>query len=101
VSVNVIATIRKEAKADPNTGNYSFYPSLALFAEDGSEYETPIYFSGFDELAQVLQREAGVTRESLEDRFIRYDSGEEVQIHMSLEDDQIAYFGFSPHRKAA
>lgn len=99
MSINVIATIRKEEKADP-TGNCIFYPSLALVSEDGTEYGT-IYFSGFDELARVLQREAGVTREVLEDRFIRYDVGEEVQIHMSLEDDQIAHLGFSAHHEAA
>jgi hypothetical protein len=100
MSTNVIATIRKEERADPNTGNCIFYPSLALVSEDGTDYGR-IYFNGFDELARVLQREAGVTREVLEDRFIRYDIGEEVQIQMSLDNDQIACLGFSPFRQAA
>jgi hypothetical protein len=100
MSTNVIATIHKEEGADPKTGNCIFYPSLTLVSEDGTDCGT-IYFREFDELARVLQKEAGVTREVLEDRFFRYDIGEQVEIHMPLDNDQIARIGFSPCAQAA
>lgn len=98
MNLNVVASIRKEAKADPYTGNYSFYPALALFSEDGAEYGTPTYFRGFDELAEVLEREARVNQEVLFQVFDRYDKGEEARLPMIVDDGQIANVLFSPNR---
>lgn len=98
MNIHVIASIRKEANADPCTGAYSFYPSLTLFSVDGAEYGIPTYFSGFDELAQVLESEARVNHELLVDVFDRYDRGEEARFPMIVGDGQIANVLFSPNR---
>jgi len=96
--IDATAVIRKEARIDPRKPNEkAYYASLSLLNAEGKEYGLPRYFSGFPEVGDLLKREAGTTHEHLQDRFARYDRGEEVRISLSLKDEAaISNLGFDP-----
>ena len=96
--IEATALIKKESKIDPRKPNdKSFYASLSLLNTEGKEYGLPRYFSGFPEVGDLLKREAGAAHEQLQDRFPRYDRGEEVRISLSLKDEAaISNLGFDP-----
>jgi hypothetical protein len=71
--------------------------SLSLLGADGKEYGLPRYLSGYDEVGNLLQREAGVTYEQLQDRRPVFDRGAPVHLRLTLEnDEQIINLGFNP-----
>jgi hypothetical protein len=73
------------------------YATLELLSEDGKEYGVIRYFSGFPEVGDLLKREAGVTHEQLQDRYPRYEKGEEVRIALALDNDEaVKSLGFDP-----
>jgi hypothetical protein len=96
--IEATALIKKETKIDPRRpSDKGFYASLSLLSAEGKEYGLPRYFSGFPEVGDLLKREAGATYEQLQDRFPRYDKGEEVRISLSLKDEAaISNLGFDP-----
>jgi len=48
-------------------------------------------------VADELKREAGVTHEQLQDRYPRYQRGEEIRISLTLENEEaIEHMGFEP-----
>jgi hypothetical protein len=98
MSIEATAVIKKEMKIDPRRPNdKTFYASLTLLNTKGQEYGLPRYFSGFPEVGDLLKREAGATHEQLQDRFPRYDRGEEVRISLSIKDEAaISNLGFDP-----
>ena len=98
MAIEATALIRKETKVDPRKPNdKAYYASLSLLNADGKEYGLPRYFSGFPEVGDLLEREAGATHEQLQDRLPRYDRGEEVRISLSLDDEAvISKLGFDP-----
>jgi len=56
----------------------------------------PRYLSSFEEVGNLLQREAGVSYEQLQGRKPRYDKGEAVRIALTLENEEsIAKLGFA------
>jgi len=67
--------------------------------EAGKEYDLPRFLSSFEEVGTLLQREAGVTHEELQDRFPRYERDQEVRITLNLKvEDAIRKLGFNPKR---
>lgn len=96
MSIKATASIKKEPTTD-RSGNKSFHASLSLRAEAGKEYGLPRFFSGFEEVGRLLQREAGVAHEELQDRYPDYEKGEEVRIYVTLEsDEEVRNLGFDP-----
>jgi len=99
VPIKATAVIRRESKTDPKTRNKAFYASLSLRDETGNDYGLPRYLSEFQEIGNLLQREAGVTYQELQDCVPRYERGEEVRISLNLEDDEaIKHLGFTPRQ---
>jgi hypothetical protein len=97
-SVKVTAVIKKESKVDPKKPNEkALFASLVLLNENEKPYGVPRYFSGFPEVGDRLKREAGVTHEQLQDRFPRYERGDEVRILLTLKNEEaIRNLGFDP-----
>jgi nucleoside-diphosphate-sugar epimerase len=97
VSIKVIAIIKKESSVDPRTHSKCFHAALSLLNEDGIDYGTPRYFGTFEDVAQLLKREAGATHEQLHDRYPRYQRGEDVRLSLTLDNDEaIKNLGFNP-----
>ena len=97
MSFKPTAIIKKELRTNPqNPKQIDFYASLALLNENNEEYGVPRLFSGFEEVAKLLDREAGVTYEQLQDHRARYDRGDEVRISLTLENEEaIKNLGFA------
>jgi hypothetical protein len=97
MSIKARAVIRREVMFDRKKplGKH-YYAALQLFSEDGNEYGVTRYFSGgFSQVAAFLQSEAGVPHEQLQDRYPRYEKGEEVRIALILENEEaISMLGF-------
>jgi hypothetical protein len=97
VAIKVTALIKRVSSIDPRTRNKCFRAALSLQSEDGKEYATPRYFGGFEDVAKLLKREAGATHVQLQDRYPRYQKGEEVRLSLTLDDDEvIRNLGFNP-----
>lgn len=95
--IKITALIKKETRVDQRTGNKGPYAALSLLKEDGSEYGVQRYLGGYDQLAALLQREAGVTYEELQDRRAAYESGKTVRLRLTVDtDEQIKNLGFDP-----
>jgi hypothetical protein len=98
MSIKARAVIRREVMFDRKKplGKH-YYAALQLFGEDGNEYGVTRYFSGgFPQVAALLQSEVGVPHEQLQDRYPRYEKGEEVRIALTLENEEaIANLGFA------
>jgi hypothetical protein len=72
MSIKVTAVIKKEIKTDPrNPTKKDYYASLQLFSEDGKEYGVCRFRSGYQEVGNMLEREAGVAHVVLQDRYAR------------------------------
>lgn len=97
LSVKVTAIIKKESSVDQRSGNKIFHAALSLVNEDGQEYGTPRYFSGFEEVGNLLKREAGITHEQLQDRKPSFDRGQVVRLFLTLDSQEaIRNLGFTP-----
>lgn len=97
LSVKAMAVIKEGSYNDERTGNRIFYAELSLRNEAGREYGTPRRLSGYQEAGNLLQREAGVAYEQLQDRSPLYEKGQEVRLLLTLEDeDAIRNLGFDP-----
>jgi hypothetical protein len=96
--IKALAIIRRETKVNLRKPNdKERYASLSLLNEENEQYGTPILFSGFPEVADLLKREAGVTHEHLQDCYLCYERGEEVRISLTLESEEIVRrLGFEP-----
>lgn len=95
--IKATAVIRKEPTFDQKTRVKSSHPSLSLLSESGRAYGLPRYFGSFEEAGALLKTVAGVTHEQLQDRYQRYQNGEEVRISLNLENEKaIADLGFDP-----
>lgn len=98
MSIKATAVIKKESTINPRTHVKEFYTSLTLFDENGKEHAPVRYFPNYEAVAALLTREAGVAHEQLQDRYARYEKGEEVRISLTLEDDaSIRWLGISPN----
>jgi len=98
LGVKFTAVIKKESRLNPSTGNKEYYASLMLLDEAGKEYGLPRYLPSFEAVAALLIREAGATHEQLQDRYARYERGEDIRISLTLEDDAvIGRLGFNPN----
>jgi hypothetical protein len=97
VPIKATAVIQRESKTDPRTKNKDFYASVTLLDEAGEAYGLPRYLSNFQEVGNLLEREAGVSHEELQDRAGRYERGEEVRISLKLQDEEaVKLLGFTP-----
>jgi hypothetical protein len=95
LAIKATVVIRRESTLDQRTGARNFHASVALLDEAGSAYGTPRYFGGFEQIGDLLKREAGVTHDQLQDRYPHYQRDEEVRISVSLEGEQaIGNLGF-------
>lgn len=95
MSIRCTAVITQESYVEPQTGNRVFNASLSLFDEAGNEIGNPRRLSNYQEVGNLLQREAGVTYEELQDRMQLYNQGQEVRLRITLEnDDAIHNLGF-------
>jgi hypothetical protein len=101
MSIKVTVLIKKESKVDPRTTNTDFYATLSLLNEGGEEYgHGPRFFSGYDEVAGLLKREAGVGHQQLQDFKPVYERGQTVRLRLTLENDEaIQNLGFGPEAK--
>jgi hypothetical protein len=98
MSIKLTAVIRKESKIDPrHPTKKDYYASLELFSEDGEEYGVCRYLSGYQEVGDMLAREAGVTYDVLQGHQAAYDKGQEVRIPLTVESEEaIKNLGFDP-----
>ena len=98
LTVRATAVIKKESALDQETRSRYFYASLSLLSDAGKEYAGgPRNFSGFEEVAALLNRETAVTHEQLQDPYPRYEKGEEVRISLALESEEaVKNLGFDP-----
>ena len=99
MSVKATAVIRKGSYNDERTGNRIFYAELSLRNEAGREYGIPRRLSGYQEAGNLLQREAGVAYEQLQDWSPLYEKGQEIRLLLTLENEEaIRNLGFDPRR---
>jgi hypothetical protein len=97
MAVKVKAVIKKVPFLDQRTGAHAFCATLSLLSEAGKEYGPERALSGFEELADLFKREAGTSYEALQDRYVRYQQGEAVELYLSLDSDEtIRKLGFDP-----
>lgn len=66
--------------------------------EHGEEYAgSPRRLASFQEVGNLLQREAGVPYDVLQDRVQRYERGDAVRLNLNFEnEDDIRHLGFTP-----
>ena len=97
MSIKATAVIKRESYRDGRTGNKNYYAELSLLNEAGRQYGIPRRLSGYQEAGNLLQREAGVTHDQLQDRVPLYDKGQEIRLSLTLENaEAIRNLGFDP-----
>ena len=96
--IKATAVVRKETLRNPNTRNTDIHAVLILLDEHGQEYVgSPRRLASFEEVGNLLQREAGIPYEALQDRVQRYERGEDVRLNLNLDnEDAIRHLGFTP-----
>ena len=97
MSVKVTAIIERKF-SQSKTDSRVFRAQLSLGGA-GKEYGPPVFYGAFEELADTLKLEAGVTHQELEDCYVRYQKGEPVQLALTLNDEAIKRLGFSLRRQ--
>jgi hypothetical protein len=98
MSIKVTAVIKKEIRVDLRTKVKVFEAALSLLDENGREYARgPHYFSSYQEVGDLLKREAGATHQQLQDRYPAYERGDTVQLRLTVDNDEaIKNLGFAP-----
>jgi hypothetical protein len=96
--INAIACIRKEKQINVRRPSESTERAeLKLLREDGNELGLPRYFSGFQEIGNLLQHEVKLPFELIQNKIHDYDNGDEVRILLTLESEEtIRDLGFDP-----
>jgi hypothetical protein len=97
MSIKATVIIKKESFVDANTKVRTFHATLSLLDEAGQEYGAPVRLTGYQQAGDLLQREAGVTYEQMQDRIGLYEKGEDVRLLLTLANEQaIRNLGFKP-----
>lgn len=96
MSQKVIAQIVKEKYSQPSKDFY-YVAEWTLLDQAGREFlGSPVRLAEFQQVADVLVWEAGITYEELQKAKIIYEAGRPARIPLSLTDEQIRHMGFRP-----
>ncbi len=97
MSIKVTAQVRKQSFVDTRTKSRTYHAELSISSDTGKGVETKRNFTGFEELADALKREAGVPHQILQERFPLYEKGEPVTLRLTFENpEQLRNLGFDP-----
>lgn len=98
VPIKATAVIQKETLRNPHTRATEIHTLLSLLNEHGEEYVgSPRRLANFQEAGNLLENEAGVPHEALQDRAQRYERGDEVRFNVTLDSEgAIRSLGFHP-----